>query len=102
MEKHYIYDLLPKGQDNAISRRNLMAITGMSDRTLRATIAAERRSGALIMSSTDTENGGYYRPANVEELRRFVASMTKRGKATFAAIEQAQKELEKIEAETRE
>ena len=42
-----IYDLLPEGQQNAISRRELIALTGMSDRALRKAIADERRAGAL-------------------------------------------------------
>ncbi|MBE6677923.1 MAG: hypothetical protein E7597_03915 [Ruminococcaceae bacterium] len=94
-----IFELLPEGRENAISRRDLMTITGLNDRELRKTIAAERRAGALILSSTDSEHNGYFRPASADELRRFVASMTRRGKATFAAVAAARKALKQIEAE---
>ncbi len=97
MNAFYIHDLLPKGKENAISRRTLAMISGLDERTLRRHIAAERRAGALILSSSDTNGGGYYRPANAEEIRRFVASMTRRGKATFAAIAEARKVLKECE-----
>lgn len=94
-----IYDILPIGKKNAIGRKELVNLSGLSDRQLRNQIAAERREGALILSSTDSEHSGYFRPASADELRRFVASMTRRGKATFAAIAQARKALKSIEAE---
>lgn len=94
-----IFELLPEGQENAVSRKDLATITGLNDRELRRAIASERREGALILSSTDSEHSGYFRPASADELRRFVASMTRRGKATFAAVAQARKALKHIEAE---
>ncbi len=94
-----IFELLPEGQENAISRKDLATITGLNDRELRREIASERREGALILSSTDSEHSGYFRPASADELRRFVTSMTRRGKATFAAVAQARKALKRIEAE---
>lgn len=38
-----IYDLLPVGSENAISRRQLMQMTGLADRQLRRRIEKERR-----------------------------------------------------------
>lgn len=70
-----IYDLLPVGSENAISRRQLMQITGLEDRKLRRKIEKERRAGALILSSSADMGGGYFRPANAEELRRWIAMM---------------------------
>lgn len=95
--KHRIYDLLPEGQKNAISRQTLMNVLGMSDRSLRLAIAAERKAGALILSSTAVEGGGYYRPANSDEIAQFVSSMERRAKATFAAASEARKALKEIE-----
>ncbi len=94
-----IFDLLPEGQENAVSRKDLATITGLNDRELRREIASERREGALIISSSDTKHNGYFRPANADELRRFVVSMTNRGKRTFAAVAEARKVLKRIEAE---
>lgn len=94
-----IYDLLPEGQQNAISRRELIALTGMSDRALRKAIADERRAGALILSSVEYGSSGYFRPSpgNAGELRRYIASMTSRGRETFAVLKAAKAALAKIE-----
>ena len=72
--KARIYDLLPVGGEHTISRSELASITGMPDRQLRRQIAAERRAGLLILSSAEI-GGGYFRPADVQELRRWVAMM---------------------------
>ena len=101
MEHFAIFEMLPEGRENAISRRNLMSVLGMSDRSLRLAIAAERRAGALILSSTAVDGGGYYRPANAEEIARFVSSMERRA-STFAAVSNARKELKRIEQQERE
>ena len=94
-----IYELLPEGQRNAISRRELMTLTGYSDRKLRLQIAAERRAGALILSSVEYGSSGYFRPepGNARELRRFISSMSSRGRETFAALRAAKAALAEIE-----
>lgn len=40
-----VADLLHPGAENAVPRRDLMALTGLSDRELRLMIEAERRRG---------------------------------------------------------
>lgn len=97
-----IYELLPEGQENAISRRELIALTGLTDRALRRKIADERRAGALILSSVESGSNGYFRPSpgNAGELRRYIASMTSRGRETFAVLKAARAALAEIEAET--
>ena len=89
-----IYDLLPVGAEYAISRRQLSAITGIPDRRLRRQIAEERRSGLLILSSTAEVGGGYFRAANVAELRRWVAMMQSHISAVLAVTRAAQKAIE--------
>ncbi len=91
-EKASIYDLLPVGAENAISRRELSALTGIEDRQLRRQIASERRAGALILSSSET-NGGYYRAASREELQRYVRSMQSRSKEILTVIRTAEEAL---------
>lgn len=90
-----IYDMLPIGERNAISRRSLAAQMGLSDRQLRRQIAAERRAGHLILSNET--GGGYYRPASQLELKRFVASMSARGAGVFAAVAAARAALAEFE-----
>ena len=91
--KTSIYDLLPVGAENAVSRRQLSAITGIPDRQLRRRIAEDRKAGLLILSSTAEVGGGYFRPADTQELRRWVAMMTAHTNATLAVIRAAQEAL---------
>lgn len=88
-----IYDLLPVGAEYAISRRQLSQITGLPDRRLRRQIAEERRAGLFILSSTAEVGGGYFRPADTQELRRWVAMMTAHINATLAVIRAAQEAI---------
>lgn len=94
-----ILNLLPTGERNAISRRELMSITGYTDRRLRKQIAAERRAGALILSSPDRNGGGYFRheEGNAAELRRFIVFMSNHGRSTFAVLKTARKTLAEME-----
>lgn len=92
-QKTSIYDLLPVGAEYAISRRQLSTITGLPDRQLRRQIAEERKAGRLILSSTAEVGGGYFRPADTQELRRWVAMMTAHTNATLAVIRAAQEAI---------
>ena len=92
-KKTSIYALLPVGAENAVSRRELSALTGIEDRQLRRRIAQERRAGALILSSSEI-NGGYYKAASREELRRYVRSMQSRCKEILAVIRAAEEALQ--------
>ena len=88
-QKTSIFDMLPVGAECAISRRTLVALTGLSDRQLRYKISQERKAGALILSTTEG-GGGYYRAASADELRRYVQSMRSRSKETLAVIRKAE------------
>lgn len=85
-----VADLLMPRQHNAIPRRDLMSLTGYSDRELRLRIKSERRRGIPICSDN---RRGYYLAADKAELRRFVNSMLHRAgeiSKTAAALEQAE------------
>ena len=79
-----IADYLSHGQANAIPLRDLERMTGLDGRTIRAMIAAERRTGVAILSDNLT---GYYLPANEEEKARFVRSMRHRAKEILLAAD---------------
>lgn len=82
-----IADLLHPGAENAVHRRDLMALTGLSDRELRRMIEAERRLGVPILSDCI---GGYFLPGSQPEKDRCVRSLRRRAKeieATATAIE---------------
>lgn len=90
-----VFDLLPVGAECAFSRRELTALTGLSDRQLRCRIAQERKAGALILSTTEG-GGGYYRAASADELRRYVLSMRSRSRETLAAVRAAEQAVQQI------
>ena len=70
-----IADLLLPGAENAIPRRDLMALTGCTDRELRRLIEAERRLGTPILSDCI---GGYFLPGDSAERERCVRSLRRR------------------------
>ena len=92
-----IYAMLPTGRENAITKKTLARMVGVSERKLRLRIAEERKNGALIISST--ESGGYYRPKTRQEAERFIRSMLHRGKETVVAAQAAQQALDAIDSE---
>lgn len=79
-----VSDLLSHGQVNAVPLRHLCSLTGLDGRTVHAMIAAERRTGAAILSDNAT---GYFLPANEEEKARFVRSMRHRAKEILYAAD---------------
>lgn len=82
-----ISDFLGHGQENAVPRRYLRQLTGLSDRELRRRIQEERLSGCPILSDNQS---GYYLPADDGERARFVRSMRGRAQeiqAVAAAVE---------------
>ncbi len=84
-----ISQLLLRGVENAVSRRDLMALTGYSDRSLRLLIETERRQGIPILS--DNQHG-YFLPENQGEIDCCVRSLRSRAaeiEATATAIEKA-------------
>lgn len=84
-----IEKLLPVGKSNAIRTNELMKmICCSSERELRARIAEERMNGAVICS---TSSGGYFLPADRQELLTFCKSMESRARNTFLAIQSARR-----------
>ena len=75
------------GQGNALLRRELEKITGLSGRDIRLIVEAERRAGVPILSDS---RHGFFLPASDDEVRRFLRSMRHRAHeilTTAAAVE---------------
>lgn len=70
-----IADLLLPGRVNAITRRDLEAITGLDGRTIRLMIERERRRGTLILSDN---HHGYFLADDPAEAQQFARSMRHR------------------------
>lgn len=60
-------------------------------RQLRLAIEMERRSGAVILSTQDPVRGGYYLPANQEELDSYIAEMEARARTTLELLRTAKR-----------
>lgn len=74
------------GKENAVSRKSLAALTGLSDRSMRAEIENERRRGILICSHMEA-GGGYYLPADEMEIREYYNAQTSRISSLILARE---------------
>lgn len=82
-----ISDFLLQGAENAIPRRHLRQLIGLSDRDLRRRIQEERLAGIPILSDNAS---GYFLPLDEEEKQRFIRSMRGRAQeiqAVAAAVE---------------
>lgn len=83
-----MYNDIPIGKRNAISRQALTQLWGISDRAARQKISEMRRQDngdnyAII----STSNGrGYYKTDNIADIMAFKKETTARGKQTFNAL----------------
>lgn len=84
--------LLNRGEENAVTARDLAAITGHSIREITAQIARERQAGAVILSS----GKGYFLPANNEEILHFVRAMDSRARNIYLATRSAKSILARV------
>ena len=84
-----IVEYIPTGINNAISRKDLCAVTGLSDRIVRRLVEEARRE-TIIISNTDG-TGYWIYPENPTErekelLCRFVKQQESRAKSIFYAL----------------
>lgn len=81
------------GKGNAVSRKTLAALTGLSDHSVRGEIEKERRSGRLICSHMEA-GGGYYLPADEMEIREYYNAQTSRISSLILAREPFKRALQ--------
>lgn len=90
--------ILPTGKQNAVKSDELMRITGFhSIRAMRADIARSRTEGQII--ACDTQTGGYYLPADREELTEFVKIIEARAKSTLYMLKSAKRKLQEYDGQ---
>ena len=90
-----IYSLIPEGRDKAISRRDLIDVSGLSDSEIRATIKELRLVGKIITSHSAIK--GYYRPETREQAMEFVREQRHRGLACLAVATASEKAINEAE-----
>lgn len=78
-----IVDYIPIGSKNAISRKSLCMITGMSDRKVRKAISQARRETCICNSQ---DGNGYYIPDCVKDARRFLQQESHRARSIFWSL----------------
>lgn len=88
-----IFDLLPQGEQNAISSKSLAELVGTSSvRELQSVIARQREDGSLILS-TCRGGGGYFRPSPGDkgraEIDRYIATLRARALNTLRVLRSA-------------
>ena len=91
---------IPIGRMNAILRRDLAALWDTDERSVRGIIARMRKQqgdGLAILSSS-TSPAGYWRSADIGEIRAFIAETTARARNTLAALEDARRVLNEAES----
>lgn len=88
-----VFSHFRKGKGNGIHLQELEKITGLDNRALRKVIESIRRSGVCVCS----DENGYYLPANVNELERYIKRVSKTARSTFFTLQTARNELEKMQ-----
>lgn len=93
-----LFDLIPVGEENSVSRKELAALVGLSDRSLRLAIHRERLRGCQILANSD---GGYYRPEHSRDTVRFIRSMRRRAAETAAVADALEAALDEESGQSR-
>lgn len=96
-----IFDLLPQGEQNAISSKSLAEIVGApSVRELQSRVAVERENGALILS-TCRGGGGYFRPSpgneGRAEIEKYIRTLRMRALNTLRVLRSAKEAVARSE-----
>lgn len=76
-EQFPIAAVLNYGRQNAIKSSQLEQFFNVDRRTIGAQIERERRAGMPICASKNAETGGFYLPANEEEVEAYIAYIDK-------------------------
>lgn len=93
--KAAVLKAIPHGAGNAVTGKALSQIIGIDARTIKAIISKCRRQGVIICSSLDQNNGGYFYPESLAELKEYVDTESQRIATATAALKPAIDELER-------
>lgn len=88
-----ILEFIPFGRSNAIKRKDLMDILGVTDRDMRNLISDARKKTPIINLS---DGEGYYRPNEKEDLMKYIMQESARAKKILDNIKVACIEFNKI------
>ena len=91
-------EMIPVGRENAISRRDLCRITGLSDRQVRREIAQLRLQDFdddMVIVST-SRGRGYYLTDNIGDIVTYIADMSARIRSIVHEIAHARAVVERL------
>ena len=97
-------DMIPVGRENAVSRKDLTGMTGLSDREVRRQIADLRAlddGDDFVIVSTSRRGRGYFLSDKPEEITHFIAEMLCRIRMIQRGISVARKKLVRIQMRKR-
>lgn len=97
-QRQGISALLGHGAENGLTLGDLVRMTGLNERVIRARIQAERKTGVLILA--DCQHG-YFLPTSEHEVRRFIRSMSHRAREISAISSAAEDALVRLSGQTR-
>ena len=92
-----ILEYIPYGRKNAIKRKTLRDLTGLTDRDMRRAIELARKETPIINMQ---DGNGYYRPDNRDEIQRYVLQEQARAKKILQNINVACKAYNEIVGQT--
>lgn len=95
-----VYELLSTGAENARTAKELCCQLGIDEkdwRTVSKAVERERREGKPICASSSSDYPGYYKPANREELTRYIDRLYKRAGEIFKTRRALLKILDEME-----
>lgn len=86
----FLLNLIPSGEDCAISMKLLSQLVGTTERGIRKLVELARRSG-LVICSTES---GYFLPETIEEVRRYYHTAESRIRTCSVCLVPVRKLLE--------
>lgn len=91
-----ILSAIGRGSENARHKKQLVRLTGLSERALRKSIEHLRRENFVIIS----DENGYYFPQSQKELEIYVQTVSKRARSTFYTLKSARRMLKAMQEKT--
>lgn len=95
-----LYNDIPVGKENAISREQLACKWGCDLRRVRGLIAKMRNTDngdCYIIVSSSTKQKGYYKTDNIDDIKEFEKEVLNRGKHTFYPLRKVRLVYERLE-----
>ncbi|MFT3952100.1 MAG: HTH domain-containing protein [Oscillospiraceae bacterium] len=90
-----IIEYIPTGAENAVTQAELAAALHVDKRTVRQLIYTARQNGAVICSTPNNSDGGYYLPISPAEALPYVRFQQSRIKSAQSALGSAERYINK-------